>query len=156
MRYDLKLRDVPRKCACGQDYSINHCLTCKRGGFVIIRHNAIRDTLAEVLSEVCKDVKIEPALLPVTGEALPAGSNTADGARSTSCGSHLAGHSYIYLFLTHTPSQMLPKPLTTCILTMSSPRSASTMLGSYKSRKALLHPSFLVVVAELRQRPRNF
>ena len=82
MRYDLELKDVPRKCACGVDYTINHCLTCKRGGYVNIRHNAVRDTVAEVLKEVCKDVKVEPQLLPVTGEVLPAGTNIADGARS--------------------------------------------------------------------------
>ena len=82
MRYDLSLKDVPHKCSCGADYSINHCLSCKRGGYVIIRHNAVRDTIAEVLSEVCKDVKTEPQLLPVTGEVLPAGSNTADNARA--------------------------------------------------------------------------
>ena len=61
---------------------INHCLTYKRGVYVIIRHNAIRDTIAEVLSEICKDVKVEPQLLPLTGEILPAGSNTADNART--------------------------------------------------------------------------
>ena len=82
MRYDLRLADVPRTCACGDDYSINHCLTCKRGGYVIIRHNAVRDTLAEVLREVCSDVKVEPQLIPVTGEVLPAGSNVTDNARS--------------------------------------------------------------------------
>ena len=82
MRYDLKLTDVPRNCTCGDEYSINHCLTCKRGGYVIIRHNAVRDTLAEVLQEVCKDVKVEPPLLPVTGEVLPASANKTDGARS--------------------------------------------------------------------------
>ena len=42
----------------------------------------MRDTLAEVLGEVCKDVKVEPQLLPVTGEVLPASANDADGARS--------------------------------------------------------------------------
>ena len=82
MRYDLRLKDVPRNCACGEEYSVNHCLTCKRGGYVIIRHNAVRDTLAEVLGEVCKDVKIEPQLLPVTGEVLPASAITTEGARS--------------------------------------------------------------------------
>ena len=82
MRYDLRLADVPRTCACGNDYSINHCLTCKRGGYVLIRHDTVRDTLAEVLREVCKDVKVEPQLLPVTGEVLNAGANDADGARS--------------------------------------------------------------------------
>ena len=30
MQYDLKLRDVPRRCLCGAEYSINinHCLMC--------------------------------------------------------------------------------------------------------------------------------
>ena len=82
MRYDLKLRDVPRNCACGSQYSINHCLSCKRGGFVHMRHNAVRDTFAELLEEVCKDVCIEPQLLPVNGEELPHGTILEDGARS--------------------------------------------------------------------------
>ena len=81
MRYDLRLADVPRSCACGEEYSINHCLTCKKGGFVHVRHNVVRDTVHELMTEVCKDVQLEPALLPVTGEALPAGANTNDGAR---------------------------------------------------------------------------
>ena len=44
-------------------------------------HNSVRDTTHELLQEVRKDVKIEPAFLPVTGEELPHGSNTADRAR---------------------------------------------------------------------------
>ena len=31
LRYDLRLKDVPRRCACGDEYSISHCLTCKKG-----------------------------------------------------------------------------------------------------------------------------
>ena len=82
MRYDLRLKDVPKFCSCGEAYSIHHCLTCKAGGYVHIRHNAVRDTFAEVLKEICKDVQIEPQLLPITGEVLPPGSNVADGARA--------------------------------------------------------------------------
>ena len=82
LRYDIPLRDVPKYCQCGQKYSINHCLTCKKGGYVIIRHNIVRDTIAELLQEICKDVRVEPQLLPVTGEELPPRSNTADGARA--------------------------------------------------------------------------
>ena len=67
---------------CGAEYSINHCLTCKNGGFIHFRHNAVRDTVGKLASEICKDVQIEPMLLPVTGEVLPDGANTADGARS--------------------------------------------------------------------------
>ena len=41
----------------------------------------IRDLLAELLGEICKDVVTEPLLLPLTGEKLPPGSNLSDGAR---------------------------------------------------------------------------
>ena len=82
MRYDLRLKDVPKSCACGKDYSINHCLSCKNGGFIHMRHNIVRDSVHELLQEICKDVKLEPMLLPVTNEELPAGSNVTDGARA--------------------------------------------------------------------------
>ena len=35
-----------------------------------------------MVKDVCKDTRKEPALLPVGGRQLPAGSNTSDGARS--------------------------------------------------------------------------
>ena len=54
---------------------------CKRGGFVSLRHNSLRDTTASLVEKVCKDVYIEPPLIPLTGETLPASSNTADEAR---------------------------------------------------------------------------
>ena len=60
---------------------MNHCLTCKKGGYVTLRHNSLRDLSVEILGEICKDVGKEPHLLPVTGEQLPTGSNVKDGAR---------------------------------------------------------------------------
>ena len=51
-------------------------MTCKKGGYVILRHNSLRDLFAEIFEEVCSDVQIEPPLLPLTGEKLPHGSNT--------------------------------------------------------------------------------
>ena len=54
---------------------------CKIGGYVSLRHNSLRDTTAELLRQVCKDVEPEPDLLPVSGVHLPTGTNTADGAR---------------------------------------------------------------------------
>ena len=68
-------------CVCGELYTVNHCMTCKKGGYVILRHNSLRDLFAEILEEVCSDVQIEPPLLPLTGEKLPHGSNTTPGAR---------------------------------------------------------------------------
>ena len=43
-------------------------MNCKTGGFIAIRHNEIRDLSADLLSDVCKDVKVEPVLEPLTGE----------------------------------------------------------------------------------------
>ena len=65
-----------------EEYSVNHCLMCKLGGYVNIRHNSVRDTIHQLAKETCKDVQLEPTLLPVTGEELPAGTNIADGARA--------------------------------------------------------------------------
>ena len=42
--------------------------------YVILRHNSLRDLIAEILDEVCSDVEVEPPLLPLTGEKLPKGS----------------------------------------------------------------------------------
>ena len=51
-----------------KENDINHSLSCKKGGFVILRHNNIRDTTAKLLEEVCYDVQIEPRLIPIAGE----------------------------------------------------------------------------------------
>ena len=57
-------------------------LSCKKGGYVIKRHDKIRDLEAELMSEVCYDVKIEPALLPVANDHLLKDStDTNDGSR---------------------------------------------------------------------------
>jgi len=56
-------------------------MTCKKGGFISCRHNEIRDILAKLLDEVCRDVDIEPALLPLTGENFNKTSNSTNEAR---------------------------------------------------------------------------
>ena len=45
-----------------------------------MRHNQIRDFEADLLKEVCKDVKVEPLLLPL-GNSGTLSSNTAEKAR---------------------------------------------------------------------------
>ena len=44
-----------------------------------MRHNNIRDFEAKLLKEVCRDVRIEPELMPIGAETLSR--NTADKAR---------------------------------------------------------------------------
>ena len=68
IRYNKALRGLPSQCPCGQKYDVTHALNCKKGGFVIIRHNDIRDFEANLLSKICSDVELEPALQPVTDE----------------------------------------------------------------------------------------
>ena len=84
IRYNLTLSTLNRSglCVCGQPNTINHSLTCKLGGYIILRHNTIRDTTAELLRMVCNGVEIEPCLLPVPdGFHLPRGTNIQDEAR---------------------------------------------------------------------------
>ena len=64
----MDLARLPDRCVCGDKMSITHALNCARGGYVIIRHNAVRDFLAEQLSDVCADVQVEPPLQPLDGE----------------------------------------------------------------------------------------
>ncbi len=57
-------------------------LSCPKGGFPMLRHKEVRDLTANLMSEVCHDVCIEPPLQPVTGEALSGASAIReDGAR---------------------------------------------------------------------------
>jgi hypothetical protein len=81
LRYNLKLKDTAIKCVCGEPNTINHALICKKGGYVSLRHNSLRDRTAEIMRISCRDVSTEPNLLPINGVQLPPGSNKADNAR---------------------------------------------------------------------------
>ena len=83
VRYNLPIvgQARPEECVCGNANTIEHALSCKRGGYVSIRHNRIRDYVAKELSEVCYDTRIEPPLQPVNLRQLPSGTNLDDGAR---------------------------------------------------------------------------
>lgn len=71
IRYNIPLKRLPTTCVCGASFKIEHALSCPKGGFILIRHNEIRDFTAELLAECCKDVKMEPELQELTGEILP-------------------------------------------------------------------------------------
>ena len=43
-------------------------MSCKKGGFVTLRHKKVRDITATLLSNVCKDVELEPSPLSLNGE----------------------------------------------------------------------------------------
>ena len=51
---------MPSVCVCGYHFNVDHAMICKRGCFVIQRHNKLRDLEAEMLRMVCSGVEIEP------------------------------------------------------------------------------------------------
>ena len=58
-------------------------MVCSFGGFPTIRHNELRDITAELLTEVCHNVAVEPVLLPLSGEVFSARSTiTSASARA--------------------------------------------------------------------------
>ena len=67
LRYDWEITDTPMICACGVQFNVDHAMVCQRGGFIIQRHNELRDLEAEMLRMVCNDVEVEPALQEISG-----------------------------------------------------------------------------------------
>ena len=68
MRYHREPEGLPRMCPCGKIYSLDHSQICKLGGFIHMRHDGPKELFGELCAEVCYDVKVEPDLLPLTGE----------------------------------------------------------------------------------------
>jgi len=82
LRYGWTPSNIPLHCECGSSFTVEHALSCPRGGFPIIRHNEIRDVTATLLTEVCHDVQVEPDLQPLTSEVLASATSVkTDGAR---------------------------------------------------------------------------
>ena len=119
LRYGWNPINTPTKCDCGKAFSIDHALSCAKGGFPIIRHNEIRDLTATLLTEVCNDVRIEPDLQPITEETLRgATANIKDGARLDISANGVWGGRFektyfdVRVFNPHAPSNK--GPLTAC------------------------------------------
>ena len=82
LRYGWHLKGMAQSCECGAANYIDRALICKLGGFVIMRHNAVRDVEADFLRNLSKDVSVEPGLIQLTGnKELAGGINLEDNAR---------------------------------------------------------------------------
>ena len=82
LRYGWTPQNLPSNCVCGRSNTVEHALSCRNGAFPTIRHNNIRDLTAELMSEVCHDVSMEPSLQPLNEESLSIRtSNRNAGAR---------------------------------------------------------------------------
>ena len=56
LRYDLTLPDLSSRCVCGDKFTVEHALTCNKGGFINQRHDDIRDLFVCLLELVCLSV----------------------------------------------------------------------------------------------------
>ena len=78
LRYGWNVPNMPHFCGCGQKNSIDDTLICKKGGYVAMRHNNLRDLNINMQKEVCRDVVSEPRLLAVNNKEVEG--TTADRA----------------------------------------------------------------------------
>ena len=70
LHYGWEIANLPIFCKSWSKFDIQHSMSCKKGGFVSIRYNDLRDLTARIVSEICKDTEIAPKLLPLSGEEL--------------------------------------------------------------------------------------
>ena len=82
LRHGWIPRELPTECVCGSKFTVEHALSCNRGGFPTLRHNNIRDLTASLLTEVCSNVSVEPELQELSGETLGRSANKESGARA--------------------------------------------------------------------------
>jgi len=85
MRHMWEMKNLPSTCACDEKFTLEHAISCHLGGYIIHRHNNLRDLGANLMKEVSHDVRIEPPLLEVgTNEIidLPISAITGDEARA--------------------------------------------------------------------------
>ena len=81
LRYGWNIPDTPSFCQCGKENDLDHPLICKKGRYVTMRHDRIRDREANLMSEAgCFNVQTAPALLPIANDTQVRG-NKADKAR---------------------------------------------------------------------------
>ena len=82
IRYGWRLKRMPSQWACGNTFNLQHAFQCPKGEFVTLSHKHIRNTTANFLTEVYKDVRAELQLQPLSGEKFSKNtSNKSDQAR---------------------------------------------------------------------------
>ena len=69
LRYGWQLSNAPISCACSASFTVEHALSCPKGGFPTLIQNEVRDLDVNLKPEVRHDVRIELDLQPITGEA---------------------------------------------------------------------------------------
>ena len=79
IRYRWNLKRLPVNCPCGKKFSLDHAVSCIKGGFIHRRHDNLRDTFACLLEEISTEVSTEPILQEKNYPVAP--SNVSEEAR---------------------------------------------------------------------------
>ena len=66
LHYGEPLCHAPAHCACDTAFSADRALFCPKCGLPSLQHNEIRDLTANLLTEVCHQVQVEPELQAVS------------------------------------------------------------------------------------------
>ncbi len=82
LRFGWSPARLDTHCPCGQTFSISHAFSCPKGAMPPIRHNGIRDITAQLLTEVCLNVGVEPTLQPLSVESFPLRSTNTEGGEN--------------------------------------------------------------------------
>ena len=61
--YNSVIPRTPSECSCGAKFNLIHALSCKKDGFVSLRHNEVRDITGKLMEDVCRDARKEPMML---------------------------------------------------------------------------------------------
>ena len=71
IRYGWEPSKLPNHCSFSANFTTTHVFSCSRGAFPTIRHDQICDLTAQLLTEVCPSVEVEPPLhwQPLSGES---------------------------------------------------------------------------------------
>ena len=68
-------------CSYGKAFTIDHALSCPKGGFPSLCHNEVRNLTTDFVSEICSNICTEPTLQPLSRDSLPgSSSSTKTGA----------------------------------------------------------------------------
>ena len=75
------IQKMPNSIAMRRDFQSDIALHCPKGGYTIVRHKEIRDKFANMMSEVCWDIAVEPLLQSLAGGKFDRNSTATEDAR---------------------------------------------------------------------------
>ena len=101
LRYNKVLTGMPSQFPCGQNYDVTHAMNCKKGVFIIMRHNNVRGFEVNLLKTTLNNVEIEPKLQKIDNEGLNglAGDDARPDMRARGVWKHIQMLSLTYKYV---------------------------------------------------------